>query len=144
MTNFFFSHCIPGSVNLLYILISRARSTLLGCQPWIKIYRWHVQGADDLSGRSRCERGWKKENQIDFLPQTPVEFFPQIRHYYQSLSVTWGSELIWSILIRRWFSELISRGDFFVWLLGSFETSPLPPQHPTGCDLREFKSHSPW
>lgn len=118
-----FSHCTPGSVNLLYILIRRACATLLRCQPWMKIYRWLVGerillgNQPGVSGEGRGKSNWFP-SQFPSL-HMPVEFFPRIQHYYQSLSLTWGSEIIRSILIRQWFSELINHDNFFVWLFPS-------------------------
>lgn len=126
-----FSHCIPGSVNLLYILISRARCTPLRCQPWMKIYcrlvreRICLGDQPGVSGEGRGKSNWFPSQ----FPShhMPVEFFPRIQHYYLSLSITRGSELIRSILIRRWFSELISHDNFFVWLFRLFPASGPPP-----------------
>lgn len=89
----------------------------------MKIYR-RLVGERIFPGDQGMWAGTEEENLIDFLPSfllcgCQCYFFPRIRHYYQSLSITWGSELIRSVLIHLWFWEPINRDNSFVWLFSA-------------------------
>lgn len=120
-----FSHCIPGSVNLLYLLISSPRCTLIRCQPWMKIYCWRIWRRIFPADQPGVT-GKGKRNHIDFLPSLdmPVECFPR-RADLTSLSV-----IIYYLTIRA-NSVHLDMPDLVNWstmrsslsgFLGSFET----------------------
>lgn len=143
-----FSPRTPGSVNLLYILISRAYSALLRCQPWMKIYGRLAGGRIPPAVQpGASERAGKRKTKLISFPFSfptcacgtlPAESRSNviISHYLlreaqSSFGPSWYAGDLGS-----WSSVTISLSGFSGW----FQTPapPFPTQHPAGCDLRDF------
>lgn len=76
VTNFAFSRCIPGSLNLLYILISQAHSTLFNTAALNEDLSLPCRRADLFQAIELTAAGMEEGNLIDsvlrLLPSVPL------------------------------------------------------------------------